>query len=176
VSLPSSTPRGLHPTALHSAVWVDDAVYVTNLKTLPHPPCPGLHGCCRVCNVSISLFQCQKIGSTTKCATFVGASKNHEIVYRIGIQLRSTKKLLETAKIQRPRKKKSMMLIQASNSFGLCFHRKPFSWTCQLRFQPVQSSMKSTANRVMHSHIFSMVHSMSEIHFRRGLKLYSRQC
>jgi hypothetical protein len=42
VALPSTTPRGLHPTALHSAVWVDDAVYAT--KTAPHPPCLGLAG------------------------------------------------------------------------------------------------------------------------------------
>ena len=48
-SLPSaSVPRGLHSTALHSAVWVDDAVYVT--KTPPHPPCRGLEGACPVCS------------------------------------------------------------------------------------------------------------------------------
>ncbi len=33
---PSPTPRGLHSTALHSATWVDDAVFAT--KTPPHPP------------------------------------------------------------------------------------------------------------------------------------------
>ena len=48
VALPSATPRGLHPTALHSAVWVDDAVYVT--KTAPHPPCAGLLGGCPICH------------------------------------------------------------------------------------------------------------------------------
>ena len=48
-ALPSSaTPRGLHSTALHSAVWVDDAVYAT--KTAPHPPCLGLAGGCSVCS------------------------------------------------------------------------------------------------------------------------------
>jgi hypothetical protein len=46
--LSSDTPRGLHPTALHSAVWVDDAVYAT--KTAPHPPCLGLAGACPVCS------------------------------------------------------------------------------------------------------------------------------
>ncbi len=34
-------------TALHSAVWVDDAVYAT--KTAPHPSCLGLAGGCLVC-------------------------------------------------------------------------------------------------------------------------------
>ena len=47
-ALPSPTPRGLHPTALHSAVWVDDAVFAT--KTPPHPPCLGLTGGCPVCS------------------------------------------------------------------------------------------------------------------------------
>ena len=42
------TPRGLHDTALHSAVWVDDAVYAS--KTPPHPPCVGLVGGCPVCS------------------------------------------------------------------------------------------------------------------------------
>jgi hypothetical protein len=40
--------RGLHDTALHSVVWVDDTVFVT--KTLPHPPCAGLVGGCTVCS------------------------------------------------------------------------------------------------------------------------------
>ena len=42
------TPRGLHSTALHSAVWVDDAVFAT--KTPPHPPCSGLIGACPICS------------------------------------------------------------------------------------------------------------------------------
>jgi hypothetical protein len=45
---PSPTPRGLHPTALHSAVWVDDAVFAT--KTTPYPPCLGLTGGCTICS------------------------------------------------------------------------------------------------------------------------------
>jgi len=40
--------RGLHDTALHSVVWVDDTVFVT--KTPPHPPCAGLVGGCPVCS------------------------------------------------------------------------------------------------------------------------------
>ena len=49
--LPTPTPRrGLGPEALHSAVWVDDAVYVT--KTPPHAPCAGLVGGCPVCTHS----------------------------------------------------------------------------------------------------------------------------
>ena len=71
--------------------------------------------------------------------------------------------------------RRSMMLTQASNSFGLCFHHEPYSWIYQLRFQHVQSSTKSTANRVMHMPFFSMAHFMSENRFRRGLKLYSAQ-
>ncbi len=44
----TATPRrGLGPAALHSAVWVDDAVYIT--KTPPHPPCPGLAAACPTC-------------------------------------------------------------------------------------------------------------------------------
>ena len=39
--------RGLQPQALHTAVWVDDTVFVT--KTRPHPPCSGLTGGCPVC-------------------------------------------------------------------------------------------------------------------------------
>ena len=39
--------RGLHDTALHTAVWVDDTVFAT--KTPPHPPCAGLVGGCPVC-------------------------------------------------------------------------------------------------------------------------------
>jgi hypothetical protein len=38
--------RGLHPTALHSAVWVDEAVNVA--KTVPNPPCLGSLGGCPV--------------------------------------------------------------------------------------------------------------------------------
>ena len=44
---PPPTRRGLHDTALHSAIWVDDTVFVT--KTPPHPPCAGLTGGCPVC-------------------------------------------------------------------------------------------------------------------------------
>ena len=40
-------PRGLSDAALHSAIWVDDAVYVT--KTPPHPACAGLDAGCPVC-------------------------------------------------------------------------------------------------------------------------------
>ena len=47
LALVPCTPRGLHSSALHSAVWVDDAVYVT--KTAPHPPCAGLRGGCFTC-------------------------------------------------------------------------------------------------------------------------------
>jgi hypothetical protein len=32
---PAPTPRGLHSTALHSTVWVDDAVFATKIP--PHP-------------------------------------------------------------------------------------------------------------------------------------------
>jgi len=42
-----STRRGLGPEAMHSAVWVDDTVFVT--KTGKHPPCAGLVGGCPVC-------------------------------------------------------------------------------------------------------------------------------
>ncbi len=48
VAFPSATPHGLHSTALHSAVRVDDAVYVT--KTAPHHPFLGLAGGCLVCS------------------------------------------------------------------------------------------------------------------------------
>ena len=68
-----------------------------------------------------------------------------------------------------------MKSIRVSNSFGLCFHREPYSWIYQSRFLHVQSSTKSTANRVMHMPFFSMAHFMSENRFRRGLKLYSAQ-
>ena len=37
---PRATPRGLHDTALHSAVWVDDAVYVIPTRPLPTRPRP----------------------------------------------------------------------------------------------------------------------------------------
>ena len=48
-SLTSPPPprRGLGPQALLSAIWVDDAVYIT--KTPPHPPCLGLVAGCPVC-------------------------------------------------------------------------------------------------------------------------------
>ena len=39
--------RGLGPLALHSAVWVDDTVFVT--KTPKHPTCAGLDGDCPTC-------------------------------------------------------------------------------------------------------------------------------
>jgi hypothetical protein len=39
--------RGLHDTALHTAVWVDDTVFVT--KTPLHGLCSGLTGGCPVC-------------------------------------------------------------------------------------------------------------------------------
>ena len=51
VASPEAKPvqrRGLHDTALHSVVWVDDTVFVT--KTPPHPPCAGLVGGCPVCS------------------------------------------------------------------------------------------------------------------------------
>jgi hypothetical protein len=48
VAPPVATRRGLDDTALHSAVWVDDTVFVT--KTPPHPPCAGLTGACPVCS------------------------------------------------------------------------------------------------------------------------------
>ena len=44
---PPAVRRGLHDTALHSAVWVDDTVFAT--KTPPHGPCAGLTGGCPVC-------------------------------------------------------------------------------------------------------------------------------
>ena len=43
-----AVPRGLGPDALHSVVWVDDAVYIT--KTPPHPACQGLASGCPVCD------------------------------------------------------------------------------------------------------------------------------
>ena len=42
--------RGLGAQAQHSAVWVDDTVFVT--KTAPHPPCAGLSGGCPECTKS----------------------------------------------------------------------------------------------------------------------------
>jgi hypothetical protein len=71
--------------------------------------------------------------------------------------------------------RRSLMSTQASNSFGLCSHREPLSVACQVRFQPVQSSIGSSANRAMHMPIFSMARSMSETHYGRGSKLYSQQ-
>jgi hypothetical protein len=44
---PPPPPRGLGGEALHSAVWVDDTVFVH--KTPRHPTCAGLDGGCPVC-------------------------------------------------------------------------------------------------------------------------------
>jgi hypothetical protein len=56
----------------------------------------------------ISLFQGLRVGATTKCAAFLGASQNHEIAYRIGVQLRNTREAVE---ISTSSKKKSRSLL-----------------------------------------------------------------
>ena len=67
------------------------------------------------------------------------------------------------------------MLIRVSNTFGLCFHLRPFSWIYQLRFRHVQSSTKSTASLVMHMPFFNTALSMSANHIQHGLKHCSAQ-
>ena len=62
---------------------------------------------------------------------------------------------MKTSKFFRRRSTKPE-LIQVSNSFSLYFHRKPFSWIFQSRFQHVQSSTKSTASLVMRMPFFNM--------------------
>ena len=52
-ALPSlEVKRGLGKDAIHSAVWVDDTVFVH--KTPAHPPCTGLEAGCQVCTAAAS--------------------------------------------------------------------------------------------------------------------------
>ena len=62
LALPEPEPvrRGLHDTALHTAVWVDDTVFVT--KTPLHGLCSGLKGSCPVCARSARASRRSQVG------------------------------------------------------------------------------------------------------------------
>ena len=76
--------RGLGPRALHSAVWVDDTVFVT--KTVPHPPCAGLGGGCPVCRASARRAARSQTGW-------------HRLAERLGLGLSDDKRQLPSQRV-----------------------------------------------------------------------------
>ena len=76
--------RGLQPTALHSAVWVDDTVFVT--KTPPHATCAGLHGQCPVCARSARAARRSQAGW-------------HRLAHELGLGLSDDKRQLPSQRV-----------------------------------------------------------------------------
>jgi hypothetical protein len=76
--------RGLHPSAVHSSIRVDDTVFVT--KTPPHPDCACLRGGCPAC---------------TRSAASAHRSQHywHHLAQRLGLGLSDDKRQLPSQRV-----------------------------------------------------------------------------
>ena len=81
---PPAVRRGLHDTALHSAVWVDDTVFAT--KTPPHGPCAGLTGGCPVCGRTARAARRSQLGW-------------HRLAHDLGLGLSDDKRQLPSQRV-----------------------------------------------------------------------------